>query len=249
MSKSQPIITRETFRFFRDLARNNRTEWMEAHRERYKQCVVEPLRALCEELTPGILRLNARFDCRGRTGANFSRINRDTRFANDKTPYRAQMYLKFSVPFAGKAETGQLYAGFAADSVTAGFRIYSGSKRKESALAQVAGPHLDANPRWLAQQKARLSRRYESYWYSAEKGEWTKHPGWPPLENWKKVQGWIVRRKLSTAVATRASFPRDLSKVFRELYPLLRFTSLHDGPGRSVASEFAAGTEIKRRTE
>jgi uncharacterized protein (TIGR02453 family) len=221
------LIRRETFQFFRDLARNNRTEWMEANRERYKQCVVQPLRALCEELTPDVLRLNPHFDCRGRTGANFSRINRDTRFANDKTPYRAQMYLKFSVPFAGKAETGQLYAGFTADAVTAGFRIYSGSKRKESALAQVAGPHLDANPRWLAQQKKRLSRRYESYWYSTEKGEWTKHSGWPAAENWKRVQGWIVRRRLSTAAATRLSFSRDLSKVFRELYPLLRFTSLH----------------------
>ena len=220
-------IGRETFRFFRDLARNNRTEWMEANRERYKQCVVQPLRALCEELTPDVLRLNLRFDCRGRTGANFSRINRDTRFANDKTPYRAQMYLKFSIPFAGKAETGQLYAGFSADEVTAGFRIYSGSKRKESALAQVAGPHLDANPRWLAQQKKRLSRRYESYWYSTERGQWTKHSGWPATpEDWRKILAWIVRRKFTPSAATRASFPREAAKVFRDLYPLLRFTSL-----------------------
>jgi uncharacterized protein (TIGR02453 family) len=227
-SPIQPLIGRETFRFFRDLARNNRTEWMEANRERYKQCVVQPLRALCERLTPDVLRLNPRFDCSGRSGANFSRINRDTRFANDKTPYRAQMYLKFAVPLPGKAESGQLYAGFTAHAVTAGFRIYSGAKRKESALAQVAEPRVEAKPRWLAQQKTRLGRRYESYWYSTEKGEWTKHSGWPASENWSKVKGWIVRRKLSPTAATRASFPRELSKVFRELYPLLRFTSLRD---------------------
>ncbi len=228
MANVKSPIPRETFRFFRDLARNNRTEWMEANRDRYKQSLVLPLRQLCEELTPAVLRLNPDFDCSGRTGANFSRINRDTRFANDKTPYRAQMYLKFAVPFAGEGETGQLYAGFGADAVTAGFRIYSGSKRKESALAQIAGPRLEANPRWLAQQKKRLGRRYESYWYSTEKGQWTKHPGWPPGENWKKVQAWIARRKFSPAAATRANFPRDLSKVFRELYPLLRFTSVND---------------------
>jgi uncharacterized protein (TIGR02453 family) len=162
-SPGKAFIGRETFRFFRDLARNNRTEWMEANRGRYKQCVVEPLRALCEELTPDVLRLNPGFDCSGRSGANFSRINRDTRFANDKTPYRAQMYLKFAVPFPGDGESGQLYAGFTADTVTAGFRIYSGSKRKESALAQVAEPRVEANPRWLQQQKKRLGRRYESY--------------------------------------------------------------------------------------
>jgi uncharacterized protein (TIGR02453 family) len=221
-------IGRETFRFFRDLARNNRTEWMEANRGRYKQCVVEPLRALCEELTPDVLRLNPAFDCSGRSGANFSRINRDTRFATDKTPYRVQMYLKFAVPFPGDGESGQLYAGFTADTVTAGFRIYSGSKRKESALAQVAEPRIEANRRWPAQQKKRLSRRYESYWYSTEKGEWSKHSGWPASEGWSKVKGWIVRRKLSPAAAARAGFSRELSKVFRELYPLLKFTSLRD---------------------
>ena len=221
-------VGRETFRFFRDLARNNRTEWMEANRERYKQCVVQPLRALCEELTPELLRLDGRFDCRGRTGANFSRINRDTRFAKDKTPYRAQMYLKFAVPFPGKAESGQLYVGMSPKTVTAGFRIYSGSKRKESALAQIAAPRLEANPRWLTQQKKRLSRQYESYWYSAEKGEWTKHSGWPAAENWKKLQGWIVRKELGTAAATRKTFCNDIVKMFRQLHPLLRFTSLRD---------------------
>ena len=227
-SRRGAAIGRETFRFLRDLARNNRTEWMEANRDRYKQCVVQPLRALCEELTPAVLRLNSAFDCTGRSGANFSRINRDTRFANDKTPYRAQMYLKFGVPFLGEGESGQLYAGFTADAVTAGFRIYSGSKRKDSALALVAEPRVAANPRWLGQQKTRLGRRYESYWYSTEKGEWTKHSGWPPSENWSKVKGWIVRRKLSPAAATRTSFPGELSKIFRELYPLLKFTSLRD---------------------
>ena len=223
------IFTRETFRFFRDLARNNHTEWMEANRERYKQCVTLPFRNLCEALAPFMLRLDSRFDTSGRTGANFSRINRDTRFAKDKTPYRAHMYLKFSAPFAGEGETGQLYTGFSAETVTAGFRIYQGSKRKESALGLIAEPRLLENPRWPAQQKKRLSSRYESYWYSTKKGEWTKHSGWPVSpEDWKKLQGWIVRRKLGIAAASKPSFPAELTKIFRELYPVLRFTSLRD---------------------
>ena len=228
MGKSEPIITRETFRFFRDLARNNRTEWMQANRERYQESVVQPLRRLCEELAPAVLRLDPGFETSGRTGANLSRINRDIRFAKDKTPYRAQMYVKFSAPFPRDGEAGQFYTGISAKTVTAGFRIYSGSKRKESSLARIADARVETNPRWLAQQKNRLSRRYESYWYSVEKGEWTKHAGWPAAENWKKLQGWIVRRELGTATATRASFPGELVKIFRDLQPLLRFTSLQD---------------------
>jgi len=86
-----------------------------------------------------------------------------------------------------------------------------------------------ADSRWVAKQKARLGRRYESYWYKTVKGEWTKHSGWPvSADDWKKIQAWIVRRKVSPSAATRASFPREAAKVFRDLYPLLRFTSLLD---------------------
>ena len=229
MSSNHAIFTRDTFRFFRDLARNNRTDWMEANRERYKQCVTQPFRGLCEALAPAMLRLDSGFDTSGRTGANFSRINRDIRFAKDKTPYRAQMYLKFSTPFPGEGEAGQLYAGVSAETVTAGFRIYQGSKRKESALGRIAEPRLQENPRWPAQQRKRLSRRYQSYWYSTRKGQWTKHSGWPTSpEDWKKLQGWVVRRKLGIAAANKSSFSGDLYKIFRELYPLLRFTSVPD---------------------
>jgi uncharacterized protein (TIGR02453 family) len=227
MAAKKPVFTRETFQFFKDLAKHNRKEWMDANRDRYQAAIVQPFRRLLEELSPAALKLDTRFDTTGRTGANFSRINRDIRFAKDKTLYKTNMYLKFSVPAPDKRETGQLYVGLSTDTVTAGFRIYSGGKRKDSTLAIVAEPRVNANPGWIAKQKKRLGRRYESYWYSMQKGEWTQHSGWPTAsDDWKKIQAWIVRRKLSPAAATRASFPGETAKIFREVYPLLRFTSL-----------------------
>src|SRR6267378_490672 len=221
MAPARPTITRETFQFFKDLGRHNHKEWMDANRERYQDAVVRPFRRLLEEMTPTVLELDSNFDTSGRTGPNFSRINRDIRFAKDKTLYKTQMYLKFSVPAPGKRETGQLYVGISKNTVTAGFRIYSGGKRRESTIA------LIADPRWASKQKKRFGRRYESYWYSAQKGEWTKHEGWPTSpEDWKKILAWIVRRRFAPAAATRASFPREAAKVFRDLHPLLRFTSL-----------------------
>ena len=227
MTKLTPILTREIFRFFKELRRNNCKKWMDENRERYQSTVVQPFRRLLEELSPATLELDSRFDVSGRTGPNFSRINRDIRFAKDKTPYKTQMYLKFSVPAPNGGETGQLYMGLSASTVTAGFRIYSGGKRKGSVIAEIGQARVQADPSWVAKQKERLSRRYESYWYRTEKGEWTKQSGWPVArEDWNKILAWIVRRKLSPAAAIRASFPRDLTKIFRELYPLLRYTSL-----------------------
>jgi uncharacterized protein (TIGR02453 family) len=227
MAPAKAVFTRETFKFFKDLGRHNHKDWMEANRERYQAAIVQPLRRLLEELAPAALELDTRFDTTGRTGANFSRINRDIRFAKDKTLYKTNMYLKFSVPPPVKRETGQLYVGLSKDTVTAGFRIYSGGKRKDSTLALIAEPRANADSGWVAKQKKRLGRRYESYWYMTVKGEWTQHDGWPVApEDWKKIQAWIVRRKFAPSIATRTSFPREVAKIFRDVYPLLRFTSL-----------------------
>ncbi len=227
MDTKKPVFTRETFQFFKDLGRHNHKEWMDRNRDRYQASLVQPFRRLLEETASAVLKLDSRFDTSGRTGANFSRINRDIRFAKDKTLYKMHMYLKFSVPAPGKRETGQLYVGLSVDTVTAGFRIYSGGKRKDSTIALIGEPRVIADSHWVAKQKARLGRRYESYWYKTVKGEWTKHPGWPiSSDDWKKIQAWIVRRKFSPSAATRASFPREATKVFCDLYPLLRFTSL-----------------------
>lgn len=227
MAAKNSIFTPETFRFFRDLGRNNRKVWMDANRERYRSAVVEPFRRLLDALASEVLALDDRFDTTGRTGANFSRINRDIRFAKDKTLYKTQMYLKFQRPLPGDRESGQLYAGLSADTVTAGFRVYSGPKRRESMLALVAEPRILEKPRWVAEQKRRLARKYESYWYTTEKGEWTRHEGWPVAPaDWKKIQGWIVRRKMKPSAATGPGFPLELRRIFQDVYPLLKFTSI-----------------------
>jgi uncharacterized protein (TIGR02453 family) len=216
-----PALTTATFRFFRDLSRNNHKPWMDANRERYRSCVVEPLRAMLEQLAPAALKLNSQFHCSGRTGVNFSRINRDIRFAADKSPYRPHMYLFFG---EGDPNGGQLYVGVAADCATTGFRIY-GSGR-ESPLVLFGRPRGREHSAWLERQKRRLGKKYESYWYSTEKGQWMKHRGWPlKAEEWKKLQGWIVRRKFVPGKATRAGFERQVAKVHRELYPLYCFTA------------------------
>jgi hypothetical protein len=110
--------------------------------------------------------------------------------------------------------------GVAADIVTAGFRVYFDRDTKAASLASRIGQA----PKWCAQQKRRMARQYESYWYSMVKGEWTKNDGWPLTpEDWKKLGAWVVRRKLSTAAAARPNFPKQVAAIFRQVFPLFRF--------------------------
>jgi uncharacterized protein (TIGR02453 family) len=218
------IFKNETFRFFRELARHNRTEWMAANRDAYKSRVVEPLRQLLDALAPAMRKLNPSFDTSGRTGPSLSRINRDIRFAKDKTPYRTQMYLMFADAKTWKFG-GQLYIGISPDLVTAGFRIYG--LGKGSILADFGVPRVQKHPAWIAQQSRRLGKKYESYWYSLQKGEWTRNDGWPlQPEQWKKLKGWVVRKKMKPSAATRPAFARDTQKILTELFPLYRFLSM-----------------------
>lgn len=217
-------LTKETFRFFAQLARNNRKEWMDANRERYQECVVAPMRALLEALSPAIRDLDEELVITGRTNENFSRINRDIRFAKDKTPYHTRIYLK--VQEAGDGERAQLYVGISREVATAGFRIYGGSKIKSSALFQYGIQRALENPEWIAMYQKRLGKKYESYWHSMEKGEWTKNAGWPAsADDWSGVRAWIVRRVMKPSDAMRPGFVTEVARIFRDVHPLAKFAS------------------------
>lgn len=224
MPANRPVVSKDVFRFLRDLARHNTKAWMDANRERYRAELVEPFRVLLDCFAPAARKLNPRFSVSGRVGVNFSRINRDIRFAKDKTPYRPQMYLFFA---EGDGEAGQLYIGAAADSITCGFRIY-GHKRI-APLVRFERPRGAEQSAWIERQRKKLGLAYESYWYSTVKGEWTKRAGWPTKpDDWKKLQGWIVRKKFTLSVATSGTFHAEACKIFREMYPLYRFAGSPD---------------------
>jgi uncharacterized protein (TIGR02453 family) len=216
-----PALPPQTFRFLRQLARDNRKAWMDANRGRYQEHVVAPLRGLVEALGPSLLELDPGFDVGPRAGRTLSRINRDVRFATNKSPYRTRVYLQFSHAGAG-ARAGQLFIGIGPGDVSVGFRIYGGSDSSLGSLGRIRA--LD-NPEWLARQARRLVRRYESYFYATSR--WTRHNGFPTRqEQWQRLQGWVVRRGYGPAAATRPAFTAELRKVFRELFPLYAFTTL-----------------------
>ena len=222
MPAATPIFSKATFQFLRDLKRNNRTEWMHAHRERYQQELMQPVRELLVRIAPAVQKIAPATTISGMVNTNFSRINRDIRFAKDKSPYRARMYVM--LPDGSLPETDEIcyYVGVHPDEVTMGIRAYS--LARDSHMRTVIGPRALAHSKWLAAQSRKLDRKYESYWHATEKGEWAKHPGWPTKpEEWKRIGAWIIRRVTTPAAATRAGFEREVMQAFRDLAPLYRF--------------------------
>lgn len=78
-----------TFRFLRALARHNERAWFHARKQDYEAHVREPLQRLITDLQPDLAAVSLHFRADPRTvGGSLYRIQRDTRFANDKRPYK-----------------------------------------------------------------------------------------------------------------------------------------------------------------
>lgn len=86
-----------TFRFLKDLAANNSREWFLANKDRYEADVREPSLRLVADLAAPLAKISTHFvaDPRKQGGSLF-RIHRDTRFANDKTPYKTWSGARFA---------------------------------------------------------------------------------------------------------------------------------------------------------
>jgi uncharacterized protein (TIGR02453 family) len=79
----------KTFKFLRALARNNEREWFHAHKEDYEQHLRQPFLRLITDLQPDVLAVSEHYRADPKAvGGSLFRIHRDTRFSNDKTPYK-----------------------------------------------------------------------------------------------------------------------------------------------------------------
>lgn len=82
-------FTARSLAFLRALARHNERAWFHAHKADYAQHVRAPFQRLLEDLQPALAGVSAHYRADPRNvGGSLFRIQRDTRFAHDKSPYK-----------------------------------------------------------------------------------------------------------------------------------------------------------------
>ena len=82
-------FSEKTFKFLRALARNNEREWFHAHKADYDAQLRHPFLKLIADLQPDLLAISEHYRADPKSvGGSLFRIHRDTRFSNDKTPYK-----------------------------------------------------------------------------------------------------------------------------------------------------------------
>ena len=79
--------------FCADIRFNNSKAFMDAHRQEYYQKMRDPYYAFISEIAPAMLKIDG--DMEVRPHKCLSRINRDTRYSKDKSPYRDHHWVAF----------------------------------------------------------------------------------------------------------------------------------------------------------
>jgi uncharacterized protein (TIGR02453 family) len=90
------FFTPALFTFLKELADNNDRAWFQANQERYESQVRQPALDFIEEFATPLLKISKHFVADPRkVGGSLFRIQRDTRFSKDKTPYKTQVGIQF----------------------------------------------------------------------------------------------------------------------------------------------------------
>ncbi len=82
-------------RFLEELGEHNTTSWFQAHRAEYEEAVMAPSRAFVVAMGKRLKTIAKEIQADPRVNGSLFRINRDTRFSADKTPYKTSVGIFF----------------------------------------------------------------------------------------------------------------------------------------------------------
>src|SRR5262249_46618953 len=136
-------LPRETLTFLRALKRNNRREWFQPRKDQYDAQVRAPMLTIIERLTRDLRAFAPEVVVDPKTA--MYRIYRDTRFSENKTPYKTHVAAVFPWRGLPKHEGAGLYFHVSPDEVWIGGGMYA----PQAPQLQAVREHIAANVRRL----------------------------------------------------------------------------------------------------
>jgi len=209
----------ETLRFLRALKRNNRREWFEAHRGDYEAYVRQPMTAIVERLAVDLRAFAPEQVASPKVSIH--RIYRDTRFSDNKTPYKSHLAARFPPRALPKGEGAGLYFHVAPDGVWIGGGMYAPQPRELYAIREHLSTHLKQF-RAIVESPA-----FKKHLGTLEGDKLQRVPrGFPrehPAVEFLKFRQFIGGAEFPASLATSPAFYKTLLTVFRQVTPLARF--------------------------
>jgi len=132
----------ETFEFFMAISFNNNADFFHANHDWYVRAVRGPSLDLAGALSGVIEEIDDALE--RKPDRVVSRINRDIRFSNDKSPYRDYIWLSFHRPGEERSTHQEFYFDISADGAGYGMGMYMRNKPKMNAMRRAIRKNPDA---------------------------------------------------------------------------------------------------------
>jgi len=137
----------ETLSFYRGLRGHNTKEWFDDHRKEYERFVLEQARAFVVDMGARLRAIAPGVISDPRVNRSLFRINRDTRFSKDKTPYKTHLALWLWEGVGKRMECSGFYFHLEPDRLMLGAGIYMFERPaleeyRRSVVHPVYGPKL-----------------------------------------------------------------------------------------------------------
>lgn len=210
-----------TFKFQRDLAKNNNREWFTANKSRYEEHLRDPFLRLLSDLQGALAQLAPRYRSDPKpVGGSLFRIQRDTRFANDKTPYKTWAGARLFHERGKQVEAPLFYLHVQPGHCFVGAGLW----HPESKVLKRVRDFLVDNP--AAWTKATQSPAFRKAF--ARGGESLVRPprGYDPqhplIEDLKK-KSLVATRAIPDDVALSPALLREVEKSIRGLVPMVDY--------------------------
>ena len=117
-------FSKDTVRFFTELRRNNNRDWFEAHRAAYETEVMEPAKAFISAMGARLQSIAPRILAIPKVNKSIFRLNRDTRFSLDPSPYKTNLGLYFWEGSQSRMEASGFYFHLEPPNVILGIGVY-----------------------------------------------------------------------------------------------------------------------------
>ncbi len=94
--EERQYFTARTFTFLKTLAENNTREWFKTNQQEYEETVRMPAIQLIGDTANKLPAISRHFTAQpSKVGGSLMRVQRDTRFGRDKTPYKTNIGIQF----------------------------------------------------------------------------------------------------------------------------------------------------------
>lgn len=205
--------------FFKELEENNNKKWFDENRKRYESHVKQPFKSFILDLVIELQQLYPNIDLSDKH--SIMRINRDTRFGTDKTPYKVQMGAMI-MP-GGKGN--KTLPGFYIQSSHKDVRVYSGVHMLEKQQLHAVRSYIKQNLKRFDQLIK--EQRFENVFGEIQGDKHKRLPAeFKELEN---LQPLIANKdfywffKLPSGVLTEDNLIEQIISKYKTALPVNRF--------------------------